>query len=557
MKIKKLIIGKNSSLIKSVFSKLKGFNYISHQEINKTNLQHYRWIFLFSWSKSSLNDNKKIIKKIPKQKLVFISTVAIYSLSLRDQWNKYVVYKHEIEKIVEKNKSYIVRLGIFDKNKHYGAIPYTSYVSVINLLNNWNGNENKMIDLYSITDTKKENFFWVETLNKISRNFFNVRIIRIIIESIIKYILKSPNYGYTADTLCFFHKKIQVGYGVIGSAYYRKNNFKHLVIVTNTEDCKMNKRGFINTILGFKYTGLSKYWHGAYLTTKKNIIKKHVPLFVRRNKIPSNKIIGHVEQIEYINNFFKIKVINQKKSTYYFCEKLVLSSGSIENVKLLSQITQKKLKNYFFSDQEWFSFGEIALREAVDLGFIKKFGPFIFRGKLLHIPNQKNHSSLIEFRPLSYSKHSNKDLLFYSDTTKNILIKIYSQFSFSRLNEAFFNKFGFSFLTHYIVAVGQVDAKNCITLKENLRLERKRILSKEFLKIRNKLSNNFETFAKYSHYNSADSQHISSDLKIFNDKIVENLLRKKVLIYLGLRHDLKVNNFYPTNYSLNKNLTKE
>ncbi|MDB4832364.1 hypothetical protein OAH48_01315 [Methylophilaceae bacterium] len=557
MKIKKLIIGKNSSIVKGMFKNLKNFDYISHQDINKTDLQPYKWIFLFSWSKTSINDNKKIIKKIPKKKLVFISTVAMYSLNLRDQWNKYVVNKNEIEKIVEQNKSYIVRLGIFNNNKHFGVIPYTSLVSVVNLLNNWSGNEDQVIDLYSIVTTKKEKNLLVETLNKISRVFFNVYSIRIIIESIIKYIFKSANYGYTADTLCFFHKKIQVGYGAIGCEYYKKNNFKHLVIASDAEDYKINKGGFINTILGFKYTGLSKYWHGAYLTTKNNIIKKHVPLFVRRNKIPSNNVIGHVEQIEYINNFFKIKVSNQKRSAYYFCEKLVLSSGSIENVKLLRQITQKKLNNYFFSDQEWFSFGEIALDEALDMGYIKKFGPFIYRGKLLHIPNQKNYSSLIEFRPLSYSKHINNDLLFYSDTTKNILIKIYTQFSFSRLNEAFFNKFGFSFLTHNIVAVGQVDAKNCITLKEDLRLERKRIVGREFLKIRNKLSSNFETFIKYNHFNSADSQHISSDLQILKDKFVENLLRKKVLIYLGLRHDLEVNKFYPTNYSLDKNLIKE
>ena len=62
---------------------------------------------------------------------------------------------------------------------------------------------------------------------------------------------------------------------------------------------------------------------------------------------------------------------------------------------------------------------------------------------------------------------------------------------------------------------------------------------------------------KYSHFNSADSQHISSDLQILNDKFVENLVRKKVLIYLGIRHDLAVNNFYPTNYSLDKNLIKK
>ena len=557
MKIKKLIIGKNSSIVKDIFKNLKDFDCISHQDISKTNLQHYSWIFLFSWSKTSLNDNKKIIKKIPKKKLVFISTVAIYSFSLRDQWNKYVINKREIEKIVEKNKSHVVRFGILNKNKHHGVIPYTSNLSIVNLLNNWTGNEDLVIDLYQMKNVIKEKNLLVETLNKISRNFFDVHIIRVIIEAIIKYIFKSPSYGYTADTLCFFHKKIQVGYGAIGSAYYKKNNFKHLVIASNAEDFKINKRGFINTILGFKYTGLSKYWHGAYLTRRNNIIKKHVPLFVSRKKIPSNNIIGHVEQIQYINNFFKIKVSNQKRSAYYFCEKLVLSSGSIENVKLLMQITQKKQNNYSFSDQEWFSFGEIALKEAVDKGFIKKFGPFICRGKLLHIPNQKNYSSLIEFRPLSYSKHINNDLFFYSDTTKNILIKIYTQFSFSRLNEAFFNKFGFSFLTHNITAIGQVDAKNCITLKKDLQLKRKRILSREFLKIRDKLSENFETFMNYSHFNSADSQHISSDLQILNDKFVDSLLRKKVLIYLGIRHDLGVNNFYPTNYSLDKNLIKE
>ena len=51
----KLIIGKNSRIVKSLNLKKKFFKIISHTELGQVNFKKYTEIYLFSWAKKNNN----------------------------------------------------------------------------------------------------------------------------------------------------------------------------------------------------------------------------------------------------------------------------------------------------------------------------------------------------------------------------------------------------------------------------------------------------------------------------------------------------------------------
>ncbi len=296
--------------------------------------------------------------------------------------------------------------------------------------------------------------------------------------------------------------------------------------------------------------GLSSFWHGAFLVeNNKGNIEKKVPLIVRRNKPPLGYKIGHVSSIYRYNNFYKITLDNGKNKNYFFSKKLVLSAGAIENTRFLSQLSLTSKNQYFLSDQEWVIFGKISLKDAVNFKHIIKYGPFIFRKNLLHINKKLCSESLIEFRPIIKNFNDMRDFKFYSDTTSNILIKIFKRLSFERINEAFFNKLGFSFFTDSILVIGQISTSKSISFSLPNNIKRKRVNIKIINDIKKLLQKKYSTFESFGLNTSFDSQHISSDYKLLKNKRLCELLKKKNLTVLGNSSNLGINKFYPTKYS--------
>ena len=78
-KRKNLIIGKNSSIVRSILHLLPdNFELISHSDIKETNFDKFEEIFLFSWSNST-SKMHEILAFVPVKKLVFISSLAVYA----------------------------------------------------------------------------------------------------------------------------------------------------------------------------------------------------------------------------------------------------------------------------------------------------------------------------------------------------------------------------------------------------------------------------------------------------------------------------------------------
>ena len=122
--MKKLIVGKNSRVINSLNINSIEYDLISHKEITSVEFSHYDEIFLFSWSHKSIKENEEIIKNLPNNKLVFVSSIAVFSLIACSQWNKYPNWKLKLENFVLNNGGKILRLGIIEGDENNHALQY-------------------------------------------------------------------------------------------------------------------------------------------------------------------------------------------------------------------------------------------------------------------------------------------------------------------------------------------------------------------------------------------------------------------------------------------------
>lgn len=138
-----LIIGKNSFVGKSLKKNIKG-TYVSSKEIDNINFNNYDNIILLSspkkYKKFKINNflfEKKILKKISFQKLIFFSTSKIYPNKLNctestiyQPQNFYAENKLKVEKLFLKEHKNILILrfsnifdvNIFNKNTFFGLV---------------------------------------------------------------------------------------------------------------------------------------------------------------------------------------------------------------------------------------------------------------------------------------------------------------------------------------------------------------------------------------------------------------------------------------------------
>jgi hypothetical protein len=549
--LKKLIIGTNSEIVRKIKAKINNADYISHLDIFKTNLNIYKSIFVFSWSHNSLLDNVKLINQLPLKKVIFISTVSVLSLQKRSQWNSYPNNKKKIEKIVLNNRGSVLRLGIFDdlKKKHNSSvIPYTSYKHLTKFLNQIEY-KNQIYDCFELYCTNKNLSILEKFFYKISVFFSNIKIIRKGCEVIAKYILSSVFYGYTADTLSFFCKNLQIGYGAIGSQHLKYLNDR-LVAVSYKKDKIITNNGFNQTYIGYDKTGLSKYWHGVYLEKTNNKFYKKVPFIVDRKKKPKSSIEVHVKKISYTNKHFLsiCKSIDNLVNIYSL--RIILAAGIFENIRLLQSLLNNKKLKINLNDHEWFNLGFINLEEAINKKFIIKKWFLIFRDKLL-VKKFNNINLVIEFRPFSDLHLENKSFKFYSYFKNNIFFKIIKNFTFLRLNEAFFNKFGFSLYTNKIILSALINNKGSVTY-DCFDIKKKRLSKNILNKITNEVKSKFKTLVTLEKKETFDSQHINGGEEILEKLEIKNLIKSKKIHIVGFPYQIKDNNFYPTKFFIDK-----
>jgi len=149
---------------------------------------------------------------------------------------------------------------------------------------------------------------------------------------------------------------------------------------------------------------------------------------------------------------------------------------------------------------------------------------------------------MLDFRPMNNHKNNHENL--YNHATKTIIFKLISRFSFSELNEAFFNKFGFAFYTRRLNVFIQVLSKHCITLTDNSRLTRKRLDNEVILLLKSKIKQNLSSFQPYLKIVLVDGIHVTANDELLKVDWVLNSIKNKSLVVLGNYPIYKLNAFH-------------
>jgi hypothetical protein len=532
-----VIIGRNSRLVKKNIDLGEGIYAISHRDIAKTDFTTASRIYLFSWSHKDQDANLNLVRKLPIEKIIFISTASVLSLQIRQQWAAYPRWKKQVEEIIIENGGMVVRFGVCDDDLLdglTGLVPFTSNLEIRNVLSKEFLVGNFVYNAFTLKPgrcygLKKRFQRLFEIISSVLPRimFFQAPL------CVLSRRLKIYSYGYSLDSQKVCYDEIQCGFGVLGSTYSlgtKRDN--RLIIITKEPDEKINSNGFCNTIIGRYKTGLAKSWHGVKINRlDSGAYRKEVPLLNLRPKVPRHSVQGKVLRYNYLNGIFNVEVKVNGFLNHYFCQRLVLGAGPIGNVEILKDKIKTKVT---FSDHETAIIGTLDNREAIAKGHIKRWLCFVQHTDVI-IGMTAGFKCLIDVRPEVSVKHGTEDNpnAFYLQTTYSLVKKLIFGFSMMRINEALFNKLGIAFATRRMSVCVQVLVEGCITRTPEGVYSRQRISRENWDKIQIEIKKRFSTFEPLRNPLSADSQHIHGGSEVFSDHGIVQLIRNKKLVILG------------------------
>lgn len=533
-----VIIGKNSAVFKRISPFLKEAVAISHKEVAEFNFALFDYIILFSWSHKSFDDNLSLVKLIPGSKIIFISTVAVLSLQLRPQWSKYPNWKKCIEDYVINVGGKVVRLGICDpeiKKQYYGLIPVTYPHKLAAKLNSCEDLSRQITHVFDLENGEIDAFREMlgRFIYQISRFLPSSASFQVSISIVLRF-LRVFNYGYTGDAFQYFNETLLVGYGVLGAAYYEKAKLssKISIVVSYLKNKRLDNNGFRNTLIGYYKNGLGGSWHGVSVIQQSDgVFKKWVPIVNKRPRPPSGHLKGNVKEFIIDGDVIETAIDHLGKSLLFFSSKIVLAAGPIENIKILQKREGKSAK---LSDHEVGMLGVIDHKEAIERGLIKLHNWFVAPGDVL-VQELCGLKVLMDFRPHVVDKHSGNRTgsVFYLDSTKNLIIKLIAGFSFSRINEAVFNKFGVGFKTAKISVCCQILFEDCVQVNVDGTATRLRFQDDQIELLQKALAREFYTFVPDKKPDLIDSQHLFGGGEFLSATIYKVHVKTGKLVILG------------------------
>lgn len=535
--LKKLIIGKHSKIVKDIIHSLDDWDCISHSDICCINFSEYDVVCLFSWAKENNEDNLKMISLLPAKKLIFISSVAVLSLNHRKQYSPYPINKKQCEELVLDRGGRVIRIGAWDEmiiEKCNGAVAYTTKKQLIDFLEKYSlRSDEKIINLFCIK--RGHPSYFNQMLSGLYERCFSSpntpQVINILISFVMK-VLKIPNYGYTADSNRFFSDELVVGYGAIaGGCSKSLNKKKYDYLICDKNDIVFNENGFSMFRVGYSQLGLSKYWHGVSVRSSGfGNFRKVVPFWMKRVKLPSNYKKGCLSSINRDGEMVVLQVSSScRNEMTYYANKVILSTGALENVRILAEYSTS---DAVLSDHEVGYVGTISISDAVNIGLIKKYGKFIFHNKYKRGWISRSHY-IVDARPLVKQKiNSQITQSFYLDQTLNIVLKILKNMSLERLNEAFFNKYGFGYGTNKIALFAQLEAIDSIKYTVGSGYSRERI-DALWLSFFNYLKNTINSFEPVHDFYSIDGLHPMGAAELLKNEKIQKILSDGKLIIFG------------------------
>lgn len=548
----KLIIGKNSKIVKDIKDELIGFDVKSHTEIDAINFDEYETVFLFSWSHANQLENIDLISRIPTEKLVFISTTAVFSTIIRNQWAAYPKNKLECENSIIESGGSILRIGVWDnklKKSIYGTYQKTTKELLVNELNNWMNNEQRIANVYCLEEgglsARKK---WLGKRLRHLSLLFPTNILFQIPFVLVGRCIGISNYGYTGDAISCCQKVLQIGYGAFGGYLFKaKKSEIDMVVYSPNRSISLNGNGFNNTLIGKDKHGLSNDWHGVYVKKRNGLWKKYI-LWNKRNKPLSKNVSieANVCEVARDGDYFRCEIDVGSPITHQYygkknirlqnkfelvCRKLIMAAGAIENARLLNSIEKFDVE---FDDHELSLLGEVDCAEVYGK-YLSKFMCFS-RNISSCILKIGDSEILLDFRPYVNAKKID-NLAFYNTKSASVVMKIITQFSRERLNEAFFNRFKICVATAKYQVYGQLLSRKCIHYNSDTGLNRKRVSVKEWDCVQSIVRNNFPTFNSYEINKTIDSLHTWSSQSLNECEIISKLINDGSLLVFGSPND--------------------
>lgn len=531
--MKKCIIGKNSKIVGQISGELEGFDFLSHKTFASASLNQYTHIYLFSWSYISQEENFKILKSIPPEKLIFVSSVAVYANAVKRQWNKYPRMKLEAEKKVIEMGGKVVRLGICNKKlllRHKGKIPYTDLSLIVRFLNLQSPAQVTNLFALESGSIKSSSFLGKVSsiVNTISDFLPSQFMFQAPLEIFLK-ILGSADYGYTNNACRFFGKSLQIGFGALGYHYWKLNKSKEddVLLVSPRNDLVLNADGFREFRIGKKYTGLSKFWHGVSIVKRRGFEQKSVPFVVRRPKLPHYALAIEAESYCFSDGVFKTQLDCCVLHLEVFSEQLILAAGAIENCRIINTTVNKIVT---FTDHETGFIGTVDCNQIIRGKYLKKCGPFLMGRNIF---SYHDHLAfMIDFRPLS-SKSIKSRSNIYNNSASGVVFKLLTRFSAGQINEAIFNKFGIAFATKKLAIFVQLEVKDCIVMSPAGVLSRTRANQDEIEKLLCEVKQVFPSFVAATKLYLHDGIHVTGGKDLIDDDSLKKLVCSNKLIILG------------------------
>ncbi len=545
--VKTLIIGKNARLVRQIVGKLPNCTFISHKEVDQFDFSGFDVIFVFSWDRTGMHGNAELLDELPAKKVVFISTSAVLALQRRRQWNRYPNDKQKVEFEVLKRGGRVMRIGVTDPDHALnltGTFPFTSLDQIAEGILNWKLDGEGIVELYELISGQLDGSIGIVSrfLERLSRWLPSGAVWQVPVQGIAR-LIGSKSYGYTADANASFFEEILVGYGALGSCYDRMHpSPSRLLLVSGRPDEELNDCGFRNTRVGLGLIGLSRLWHGVMITRPTgNPLSafKDVPLWVRRPSAPAGRrAIAHVVAIQRLDGYWRLDAMDARhRERRFYTRQLTLAAGPLENVRLLAGLRPVDCQ---LSDHEIGMVGRCTANAAIQLGAVVPWGPFWRRAKVF-LDEAPGVPFLVEIRPLVPSKHggSDQDANFYLDSTRSLLIKLFKGLSLSRLNEAFFNKFGWAIPSRQCSVFVQALAKDTIKFSaaepagSKAVWRRERLPSTSWIHIQQTLKSRFPEFVPENTVSTVDAQHIHGGAELRRDDLISHWCNQGVLRIIG------------------------
>ena len=542
---KNLIIGSNSNIVRRIKSRLKNCDMISHRQMDSCSYDEYKQVFLFSWSRKSLQDNIDLITEIPSDKLIFISTTATNSIFTRKQWANYPNWKLECERYTLERGGRIIRLGVTGnkyEDQFDGCYLFTEDAQIVTAVDDTTTSFAPTTNLGSIEHDQTTTAFskfrhnLIRTLHSISTlKYYQILVI------LVARLLGSKIYGYTFDTHNTVSDHIQIGAGAFGSYFYSTQSRAPTILVSGKQNAVLRTRGFNQTQLGRRTFGLGELWHRVYLQDgKKQFAKKQV---FNRWKINLRAKKAHVTQIEYAKDKFTLTCSsacasayqinshhkNQGVSMTFYCRRLTLSAGTLENIKLLNSIEPS---SYAISDHELAFLGTAETKKAIQLDLIRRIGPILLQRPYTKISDVEN-PSLVDVRPVAKADGS-VNVAIYLNSAQRIVGRLVKSMSFRQINQAIFNRFGFSFYTKRVAIYQQILAPGCIDCDKNGLVRRTRLpyeVYRQSIEYLNSKGLSLKTDDEFAP--TVDAQHIWASPTTNNPEIIQQLLDDQKLSIIG------------------------